>query len=328
VAGRTGGVTGVSLSMTIAHTWAGDLHATLIAPGGTSHVLFGNLGATTPTGCGTANDLNGTYIFHDAAAGNLWGSVANPLTPGEYRTITPGRAPGGGVVTLMNPVFAGISPNGTWTLRLADSGGGETGTVTAASLVLQSAPIPPPTGTADAYSTPFQTVRTVPAPGVLGNDTNPPGGGALTAVVASLPTRGTLSLSSDGAFTYAPFAGVAGPDSFTYRPVNATGGPGNLTTVSLSVDQPTSPQPATELRVDAVAGNEVRLRWTAPAIGPSPTGYVVQGGVNPGQVLASIDTGHPYPVLTFTRPAGRSTCACTRSREARSAARQTKCRST
>ena len=70
------------------------------------------------------------------------------------------------------------------------------------------------------------------------------------------------------------------------------------------VRQPAGPQPATDLRVHAIAGNVVTVRWTAPALGPTPTGYILEGGRLPGETLASIPTGDAEPVFTFTAPTG------------------------
>ncbi len=57
--------------------------------------------------------------------------------------------------------------------------------------------------------------HTVPAPGVLGNDTDPDGD-PLTAELLSGTTYGTLDFNSDGSFTYTPTPGFAGVDSFDY----------------------------------------------------------------------------------------------------------------
>ncbi len=90
-----------------------------------------------------------------------------------------------------------------------------------------------PTGAANSYSTNEDTPLNVAAPGVLGNDTDPDGD-TLSAVVRSQPAHGTLTLNSNGSFTYNPAANYNGPDSFTYR---ATDGTLNSTdqTVSLTV---------------------------------------------------------------------------------------------
>jgi hypothetical protein len=66
-------VTAVKVSITFnpAHTWAGDLTATLVAPDSTQHLLFQRIGSATGTGSGDSTDLAGPYVFHDGAAGNI-----------------------------------------------------------------------------------------------------------------------------------------------------------------------------------------------------------------------------------------------------------------
>ena len=72
-----------------------------------------------------------------------------------------------------------------------------------------------PVAAGDSYATDQDTPLTVPAPGVLGNDTDGDGD-ALTAALVSGPVNGTLSLNPDGGFTYTPAAGFSGSDSFSY----------------------------------------------------------------------------------------------------------------
>ena len=57
------------------------------------------------------------------------------------------------------------------------------------------------------------------------------------------------------------------------------------------------------LRVASIAGNTVTLTWSAPTAF-APTGYVLEGGVVPHEVLASIATGSASPTFTFTAPTG------------------------
>jgi VCBS repeat-containing protein len=73
-----------------------------------------------------------------------------------------------------------------------------------------------PTAANDAYSTNEDTPLTVPAPGVLGNDTDPDGN-PLTAWLGSGTSHGTLTLNANGAFAYTPDANFNGTDTFTYR---------------------------------------------------------------------------------------------------------------
>ncbi len=74
----------------------------------------------------------------------------------------------------------------------------------------------PPVAANDAYSTAEDTVLTVAAPGVLSNDSDP-NLDPITAVLVTGPTHGTLTLSSNGGFTYTPALNFNGADSFTYK---------------------------------------------------------------------------------------------------------------
>ena len=73
-----------------------------------------------------------------------------------------------------------------------------------------------PTATSDAYSIEHDGSLVVASPGVLSNDADSDGE-ALTAVLNSGPTNGTLDLDLWGSFTYAPDPGFSGSDTFSYR---------------------------------------------------------------------------------------------------------------
>ncbi len=66
-----------------------------------------------------------------------------------------------------------------------------------------------PVAAGDAYSTAEDTVLTVAAPGVLGNDGDPDGD-PLTAVLVTGPSHGSLTLNANGSFSYTPAADYAG----------------------------------------------------------------------------------------------------------------------
>src|SRR5207247_1259434 len=68
----------------------------------------------------------------------------------------------------------------------------------------------------DSYTTPEDTQLTVSAPGVLANDSDVDGD-ALSAVLVSNPTHGTLTLNGDGSLVYMPALNFNGIDSFTYK---------------------------------------------------------------------------------------------------------------
>jgi hypothetical protein len=67
---------------------------------------------------------------------------------------------------------------------------------------------------------------------------------------------------------------------------------------------PAEPLPPSDLRVESVSGNRVALGWTAASFGPAPTGFVVEGGTMPGQVLASYPTGSTGPAIVVAAPDG------------------------
>jgi hypothetical protein len=73
----------------------------------------------------------------------------------------------------------------------------------------------PPVANDDSYNTVSGMMLVVPAPGVLGNDTDNDGD-PLTVVLVN-GTQGTLNLSSDGSFTYLSPLGFNGVDMFTYQ---------------------------------------------------------------------------------------------------------------
>ncbi|MGI9022013.1 MAG: Calx-beta domain-containing protein [Acidimicrobiales bacterium] len=85
----------------------------------------------------------------------------------------------------------------------------------------------------DAYSLAMNTTLTVPAPGVLANDSDPDGD-PLTAGMPSGPSHGTLSLSMNGGFTYTPTANYTGSDTWTYMAHDPDGGMVE-TTVTMTV---------------------------------------------------------------------------------------------
>ena len=91
----------------------------------------------------------------------------------------------------------------------------------------------PPTAVDDSYYANLFGVG-VPAPGVLGNDTDPDGG-PMTASLVTGPSNGAVTLNPDGSFTYAPNFLFTGMDAFTYR-VTDNRGESDTATVVVTVD--------------------------------------------------------------------------------------------
>ncbi len=257
VSGIAAGIADLQVSITFspAHTWAGDVTATLIAPGGSpSFPLFGRIGSTTAGGVGDSSDLAGPYLFVDPAVGgsaNIWtaaGAVAGPapIAAGTYFTTPVG---GAGAVnppaaTALNAAFAALTPaqiNGTWTLNFTDSATGDTGSVSATQLIITqaAAPITSTPASGATINLPAFTVGGVATTALI-NFQNP--GAAAATVTCSAPaatefTVGpipllvpaggnadvTVSFSSAAA---GPFAGTlncsgSGGEVFSY-PLSAT----------------------------------------------------------------------------------------------------------
>jgi hypothetical protein len=148
VAGLSGAPSNVEVSMTSSgpvHTFVGDLVATLIAPNGSSHVVFGRTGATSAGSFGSGSDFSGPYNFKDSAAGTNWWTAAatTPVPAGDYKSTLPGPTTTPAGTTLITPDFAGVAnPNGTWTLRFQDCASGDTGNISAATLTLTASATP------------------------------------------------------------------------------------------------------------------------------------------------------------------------------------------
>ena len=104
----------------------------------------------------------------------------------------------------------------------------------------------PPTANDDAYETATDVQLVVNAPGVLGNDTDPDQGDTITVadprVGASTGLGGTVTLNTDGSFTYDPPAATTGDDTFTYV---ATDGADTSNTATVTITISDAPPPPT-----------------------------------------------------------------------------------
>ncbi|MEZ4867016.1 MAG: tandem-95 repeat protein [Caldilineaceae bacterium] len=125
-----------------------------------------------------------------------------------------------------------------------------------------------PVAADDSYNTDADASLTIPAPGVLSNDSDADGD-ALTAVEVSAPSNGTLTFNSDGSFTYVPNAGFTGVDSFTYL-ANDGSGDSNVATVIITVNAVSTP-------FATCGGYDVFETAPGVYIAPSFTGNLIVG---------------------------------------------------
>ncbi|HEY3595029.1 MAG TPA: Ig-like domain-containing protein, partial [Polyangiaceae bacterium] len=148
----------------------------------------------------------------------------------------------------------------------------------------------PPTAASDSYTVNEDNTLNVPASGVLANDSDPDGD-ALTAVLASGPAHGALTLNSDGSFSYTPDANFNGTDSFSYKANDGTVD-SNLTTVTINVN-PVNDPPQTQN--DVYSTNEDTPLIVAPGAGVLANDTDVEGDT----LTAVLVSGPMHGVVTL-----------------------------
>jgi VCBS repeat-containing protein len=147
------------------------------------------------------------------------GVLVNDLDPdGDALTAILESGPSNGSLTLISNGSFNYTPksnfNGTDSFTYRGNDGGANSTVTTVFITVQSVN-DPPVANDGTYFTDQDTMLIVPAPGVLGNDSDVDGDN-LTARLDEDGGNGTFALQPDGSFTYAPDIGFFGSDRYTY----------------------------------------------------------------------------------------------------------------
>jgi hypothetical protein len=249
-----------------------------------------NVSAVMVSGAGTAPVANNNS--YSIAAGTLLSVTA----PGVLANDTGGSGPL--TAKLVNNVVHGtltLNANGSFTYL---NTGGYTGqdvftyeatdgvnTSTPASVTITVTPL---VANPDSYSMTEGGILTVGQPGVLGNDQG--GGAGLTATKVTGPVDGSLTLNSNGSFTYTPNAGFSGSDSFTYTAGDAAGDVSAATTVTIAVNASQAPT-ANNDSYSVMEGGVLTV--AAPGVLANDT-----GGVAP--LTATKVTGPANGTLTFS----------------------------
>ncbi|MEZ0327623.1 MAG: HYR domain-containing protein [Fimbriimonas sp.] len=154
-----------------------------------------------------------------------------------------------------------------------------------------------PVALGETYSMEGASTLTVPAPGLLANDSDLDGN--ALAVANSTPTpHGTVTVAADGSFTYTPNAGFTGTDTFTYHATDGTV-ESNLATVRIDVVDTTAPvisgTPA-DKTAEATGPSGATVSYTMPTATDLVDGTVtVVASQSSGSVFALGET-----VVTFT----------------------------
>lgn len=203
----------------------------------------GNGGTDTATVSVSVSNVNDPPVaVNDAAsvsedsAANVIGVLANDadadgdtlavvsVTQGANGTVTNN---GANVSYTPAPDFFGAD---SFSYTVADGQGGlSTATVNVNVSNVNDAPV----ATGDVYGMNQDTTLNVNPPGVLANDTDIDGD-ALTAVLVTSTSNGSLGFNADGSFVYTPNAGFTGLDSFTYT-ANDGAADSEVVTVNITV---------------------------------------------------------------------------------------------
>lgn len=160
----------------------------------------------------------------------------------------------------------------------------------------------PPTAVSDSYTfekTLAEYYGVANVEGVLANDRSN-GGGPMTVMLVSRPNFGSVALGPFGGFQYSSDTGFVGTDSFTYRAVNAFGH-SNEVLVTITIKPTAGATLPTNLRVTHVRRDPntgLSLATIRFDTSPAAVNHAINGGVVPGQTLATIPTNSPYGIFT------------------------------
>ncbi len=268
VSGVGGSITSLAIRLEdLTHTFPADLDILLVGPGGQRVMLMSDAGSGT--------DLNAVDLtFADGAPLLTTGAITagtyapTDIAPGE---TMPAPAPAGPYGTALS-VFNGLDPNGTWQLYVNDDAGSDTGSIGGFTVILSTS------AAGGADYTPVDGQLIFPA-------------GTTTRTI-DVVVHGDLTPEANETF----FVNLTSPINAVIADAQGIG-------TIVDDEGPPTAQPATGLKVTSVVGNTVSISWTPPAFGLTPTGYVLEGGLSPGSVLASLPLG-PAPLVTFTAPSG------------------------
>jgi VCBS repeat-containing protein len=213
----------------------------------TYHANDGTTNSNVATVSITVNTINDSPMAVDDAYTTSEDTPLNIATPGvldndsdvdgDTLSAVLDTGPANGTLTLTADGSFTYTPNAnfdgsdSFSYHASDGiGDSNSATVTITVNPINDAPV----ATVDTNSTDEDTLLTVAAPGVLGNDSDVDGD-PLTAVLDTGPTHGTLTLNANGSFTYMPNADFNGPDGFSYH-ANDGAADSNVASVTITVN--------------------------------------------------------------------------------------------
>jgi RHS repeat-associated protein len=186
----------------------------------------------------------------------------------------------------------GFAGSDFFTYRLVDRAGAQSAPATVAITITRGGLL----AADDAYTTSRDNPLDVPAPGILGNDSDTRHSGLLTAVLESGPRHGTVALNPDGSFDYSPDPDFEGADSFAYTAVNLPGARSLPGRVTLTVGSPEGPPPTIKLLSPEDGSRVGAPQPVAADISPPPGQSIRTWSVG----YRNLDQGSPIQLASGT----------------------------
>jgi hypothetical protein len=208
--------------------------------------------------------------------------------------------PSTGAITVANSGAINFAVQPTYSLQVrarddGDPAKSDTATITINIINENDAPI----AANDGYSTGEGVPLAVPAPGVLGNDSDPDGDDIDVVSVVG-PANGVLNIDPEtGGFTYTPNGGFAGLDTFTYRASD-----GSLSSPAATVTITVTRVPAFTSANTTTFTAGVASSFTVTTTGYPPPNITVTGALPAGITFADDGPGFPTGTLGGTAQAG------------------------
>ena len=192
--------------------------------GGTALIISASITSTTVNANGIVGGPSSNGYAGGGGSGGAIKIVTNDVSAVSLQAVGGGGGSGG---------IASGGAGGAGRIRV-EYCGTFAGSASPAASLQQLSCNTAPTANPDAYTVNEDATLSLPAPGVLANDSDPDGD-ALTAGLASGPANGTLALNGNGSFSYTPNANFNGTDSFSYRARDAAGAESAPAAVTITV---------------------------------------------------------------------------------------------
>ena len=280
VSDTAGGTDTATVSITITpvndNSPVGTVDSATVAEGGTVTTL--NSGATSVLANDTDGDLPGDTL-----------TAVLDVAPAHAASFTLNSD---GTFSYQHDDSENFTASFTYHVH---DGANNSGTVTV-SITITPVNDNAPVATDDAYSVDEDNTLTVN--GVLDDD-NDVDGDTLTANLVNDVSNGTLTLNTDGSFSYTPVPAFNGTDTFTYQANDGTTN-SNVATATITVN-PINDAPT----VDAVASATIPEDASVQTVSLSGIGL---GAANEGNQTLTVTASSsntaliPDPTVTYTSP--------------------------